>query len=168
MLAPLGAVALAAVILVVVLVSNGSPALTVTRTARVALAAPTRNAPAPDPSDRELLSLRVGAIAFPAYERQADWRAIGARTDRIDARRVQTVFYDIAGRRVGYSIVAGAALHVPSGRGRTINGVRYVTAVVGSAELITWQRDGHTCVIAGRRVSGRTLLRLAAASQITT
>jgi hypothetical protein len=162
-IAPLAVGALAAVVLVIVLLSAGPRSLTVARTARLALAAPTRSAPAVDPADSDLLSLRVDSIPFPAYERHTDWRATGARTDRIDARRVQTVFYDIAGQTVGYSIVAGTALRIPHGQRRTIDGVRYVTATAGGAELVTWQRDGHTCVIAGRRASQRTLLRLATA-----
>jgi hypothetical protein len=166
--APLAAGALAAVVLIVVFLSHGSQLLTVTRTARLALARPTRSAPAVDPSDSDLLSLRVGPIAFPAYERRVQWRATGARSDRIDGRRAQTVFYEVAGQQVGYTIVAGRTLHVPQGHPHTIGSVRYVTAGSGSAGLVTWRRDGHTCVIAGRGVSERTLLRLAAASQIST
>ena len=166
--APLAAGALAAVILVVVLLSAGSRSLTVARTVQLALATPTRGAPNVDPTADDLLSLRVDSIAFPAYESRSDWRAIGARTDQVDRRRVQTVFYDIAGQRVGYSIVPGAALGVPAGDPHVINGVLYTTSVAGSAESVTWRRDGHTCVIAGRRVSPRTLLRLADATQITT
>ncbi len=166
--APFAAGALAAAVLVIVLLSGGSRSPTVAGTARLALATPTRSAPSVDPSDADLLSLRVDSIAFPAYESRSNWRATGARTDLVDARRVQTVFYDFAGHRVGYSIVPGAALRVPAGDQNTINGVRYVTSSSGSAELVTWRRDGHTCVIAGRRVSAHTLLRLATATHVAT
>ena len=166
--APLAAGALAAVVVLVVLVSGGSRSLTVARTAQLALGAPTRGAPTVDPSDSHLLSLRVDSIAFPAYRRRSDWPATGARTDQVDDRRVQTVFYDIAGQRVGYSIVPGAALRIPAGDQHSIDGVRYTTGVAGSAESVTWRRDGHTCVIAGRRVSARTLLQLAEAAQTST
>ena len=166
--APLAAGALAAVVLVIVLLSGGSRSLTVARTARLALATPTRSAPTVDPANDDLLSLRVDSIAFPAYESHRNWRATGARSDEIDARRVQTVFYDMAGHRVGYSIVSGAPLRVPAGDERTLSGVRYVTSSTGSAELVTWRRDGHTCVIAARRVSELTLLRLATATHVTT
>ena len=164
-LAPLAAGGLAVVILVIVLLSSGTRTLTVNRTARLALAAPTRSAPTVDPRDSDLLSLRVDSIPFPAYERHRDWRATGARDDETDARHVQTVFYDIAGARVGYAIVSGAALRVPRGRVRTLDGVRYVITGVGSAEFVTWQRAGHTCVIASRQVNAGTLLRLATASR---
>ena len=167
LLAPLATGALAAAIVIIVLLTGSSRSLTVARTARLALATPTRNAPSVDPSDSELLSLRVDSIPFPAYEGRSDWRATGARTDQVDARRVQTVFYDIAGDRVGYSIVPGAALGVPAGHQHTIGGVRYVIGGDGAAELVTWRRDGHTCVIAGRRVSAQTLLRLATATETT-
>jgi hypothetical protein len=35
----------------------------------------------------------------------------------------------------------------------------------GGAKLITWVRNGHTCIIAGRDVSYATLLRLASADE---
>jgi hypothetical protein len=35
----------------------------------------------------------------------------------------------------------------------------------GDVNLITWVRNGHTCVIAGRNVSHATLLRLASADE---
>jgi anti-sigma factor RsiW len=168
LLAPLTATMGAAAVIVIVLVSGGSRSLTVTQTAQVsALASPTRGAPAVDRGDTDLLSLRVGSIHFPAYERQTDSRATGARTDHLRGREVQTVFYDIAGRRVGYSIIAGGAVPVPRGSSNTIQGVRYVTTTTGDARLVTWRRAGHTCVIAARRITRRTLLSLAAATQAT-
>jgi hypothetical protein len=44
-------------------------------------------------------------------------------------------------------------------------GIRYVFVSSGGAQIITWRRDGHTCVIAGRSVARRTLLALAAADE---
>ena len=168
LLAPVGAAVVAAAVVVILLVSAGPGSLTVTGTAQAAaLGSPTRGAPAVDRGDSDLLSLDVGSIRFPAYERHASERATGARTDQLHGRRVQTVFYDVAGRQVGYTIIAGAALPNPRGTSHLIQGVRYTTTTVSGARLVTWRRAGHTCIIAARGTDQRTLLSLAAATQAT-
>ncbi len=168
LLAPLGAAVAAAAVVAIVVVSQGSGPLSVTRTAQLALASPTHRAPAVDPGDTDLLSLNVGSIRFPDYEGQTGWRATGARSDQVDGRRIQTVFYNIAGRQVGYSIVAGAALPIPPGPTHTIQGTRYVLTDTGSAQLVTWRQAGHTCIIAARHTTQHTLLKLAAAANHVT
>ena len=142
-----------------------SSAPTIPQTAHLALAAATLPAPAEDPAHRGLLRLRVGGLAFPYYGRSAGWRATGARTDTIRGRRIVTVFYTGRGRRVGYAIVAGAPLGIDGGTVVTHGGVTYWLQHTRATELITWRQGGHTCVIAGRRVSPRVLLTLASAEQ---
>lgn len=153
---------------------HGGRAPTVQRTARLALAAATEPPPSTDPSNPQLLSLHpTGArgIRFPSYVRMTDWRASGMRHDTLDGRQVTTVFYSARGysargERAGYSIVSGAALAIPGGI--TVHGphgVVYVLATQDGAQLITWRRSGHTCVIASRSVGRRTLLALAAADE---
>jgi hypothetical protein len=168
--ASLALVALAAVLVAVVTISlHGGSSPTVDRTAHLALAAATGPAPAVDPADHERLSLRGGGgsgIPFPSYARFSGWQATGVRHDTLDGRRVTTVFYAIGGARAGYSIVSGAALPVPGGSTvRGPGGVAYVLTSSGGAHLITWRRDGHTCVIAARSLGRTTLLALAAADE---
>ncbi len=155
------AVAVAAV-LVALRGATGTP--TVPQAARLALAAATMPAPAVDASDPSRLRLSAAGIPFPNWASAGGWKAVGARSDVLDGRRVQTVFYaDRAGTRVGYAIVSGAALAVPGG-GRTVTlygGAGLTLGRVGGARLITWRRDGHTCVIAGRTISDATLVTLA-------
>ena len=77
-----------------------------------------------------------------------------------------TVYYRAAdGTRVGYSIVPGHTLTVPGGATFVRHGSATPTAGSGSGRYITWVRGGHTCVIAGREVSNRTLLKLASADE---
>ena len=160
------ATALAIVVAAVVVKAGGTGTPTVGQTARLALAPAMAPAPRPDASDRRLLALRVGDVPFPSYVRTLGWDAIGARRDTLHGRRVTTVFYRARdGTRVGYAIVAGRMLADPSGPSQTIHGVRYVLGTVGSARLVTWWRDGHTCVIAGPRVGDATLLALATADE---
>lgn len=159
------ALAVAVATLVVLLGSSGSSAPTVPQTAHLALAAATSPAPTEDPAHSGRLSLRVGGLAFPYYGVTAGWRTTGARTDTLRGRRIVTVFYTARGHRVGYAIVSGAPLPVGGGTLVTHNDVTYWLQRVHGAQLITWRQAGHTCVIAGRRVSPRTLLRLADAEE---
>ncbi len=63
----------------------------------------------------------------------------------------------------------GHTLTLPSGATTTVlHGVRYTYGRVGSGRYITWARDGHTCVIAGRQVDNRTLLTLARGDESAT
>jgi hypothetical protein len=168
--ASLGIVALAVVLIAVVSVAlHGRTAPTVGSTARLALAPATGPAPKVSSTDRDLLSVRptgASSIPFPSYLHFTAWRANGVRRDTLQGRHVTTIFYTVGGTRVGYSIVSGAPLAMPQGstvRGPT--GIRYVFVSSGGAQIITWRRDGHTCVIAGRSVARRTLLALAAADE---
>jgi anti-sigma factor RsiW len=159
------ALAVAVAALVVLLGGGGgTSAPTVPQTARLALAAATSPAPSEDPAHRGLLRLRIGGLAFPYYGRDG-WMAIGARTDTVRDRRIDTVFYTARGHRVGYAIVSGAPLGIGGGTVVTHGGVTYWLQHAHSAELITWRQNGHTCVIAGHRVSPRTLLSLASAEE---
>jgi hypothetical protein len=148
---------------VLVLLGGGSSTPTVPQTAHLALAAATSPAPPEDPAHRGFLRLRFGGLAFPYYEPTAGWKATGARTDTIRGRRIVTVFYTSREHRVGYAIVSGAPLGIGGGTVVTHGGVTYWLQHNHGAELITWRQGGHTCVIAGYRVSPRTLLTLASA-----
>ena len=136
-----------------------------TGAAGLALAAATSPAPTEDPAHSGRLRLGVGGLAFPYYERTAGWETTGARTDALRGRRVVTVFYTARGHRVGYAIVSGAPLPAGGGTLVTRNDLTYWLRRVHGAQVITWRQAGHTCVIAGRRVSPRTLLGLASAEE---
>jgi hypothetical protein len=168
--ASIGIVALAVVLIAVVSIGlHGRTAPTVGGTARLALAPATGPRPTLSRTDHEVLAIRpTGArsIPFPSYVRFTAWRPSGVRHDTLAGRHVTTVFYSVGGARVGYSVVSGAALAMPQGttlRGPT--GLRYVFVSSQGAQIITWRRDGHTCVIAGRSVARQTLLALAAADE---
>ncbi|HUB76683.1 MAG TPA: hypothetical protein VL977_06485 [Solirubrobacteraceae bacterium] len=124
--------------------------------------------PAPRVSARRpgLLSAAVAGIPFPDWQPRG-WRATGARSDSFSGRGVETVFYSSPEYgRAGYSIVAGGGLRV-AGAVRQVarGGVAYAVLRVDRANVVTWRRDGHTCVIASRSVGRGTLLALAAADE---
>jgi hypothetical protein len=162
-----GATALAIVVAAIVIVSgSGGSAPTVPQAAHLALAAATLPAPAVNPTDDTELKLTAAGIPFPNYGPSEQWSVSGARTDRLDGRTVTTVFYsDRDGHQVGYAIAGGAPLSGARGTKVRIYGTTFTLARQGSAQLITWVRSGHTCVIAGRSVSYSTLQALAGADE---
>ncbi len=164
--------AVAAVVAVVVLARGGTAAPTVAQTAHLALTAATSPAPDVDRYDRYVLSIRADGtdgIPFPSYVGYAGWKVSGLRRDTLRGRQVTTVFYRApSGARVGYSIVAGNALKLPPGQTWTIAGTHYIVRTDEQSSFITWRRDGHTCVIAGRSLTSSTLLQLATAREDAT
>ncbi len=157
------ATAVAVIVAAIVGVTQvGRSRLSVSQTAQLALAAPTTGAPAEDAAHRGSLAVAVDRVSFPYWRASFGWRAVGTRTDVLNAQRIVTVYYaDPAGTRLGYSIVAGAALTQPPGKVLTRHGVRFKVAHNGSLQVITWLRSGHTCVLAGTGISEQALLRLA-------
>ena len=154
--------AAAAVVIVLLAGSGGSSGAGLSQTAQLALAAAVD--PAPSEARDDTLAETAAGIAFPYWQRSVGWRAVGARVDRLSSRSVVTVFYaNPRGQRVGYAIVGGAPLSVSGGTTTTKDGISFTFLRQGSARLVTWLRAGHTCVIAGREVSDRTLLALATA-----
>jgi hypothetical protein len=126
------------------------------------LSAATGPAPAEDERHRSQLSVAVGGVSFPYWEEHFGWRSSGMRSDEIGGHTVTTVFYvDDGGQHVGYAIASGRA--PASGGGTVVHrwGVSYRLLERNGATVVTWQRGGHLCVMAGRGVSARTLVSLA-------
>ncbi len=146
-----------------ILQSGGASHGTATPSARVAATVALRQPTAPAPSatgDGETLAAHAGPIAFPTWTR-AGWHAVGARTDTVAGHDVRTVFYaDAAGRRIGYAI-ADAQLPVAGGQLVVRRGARLRVLDRGATSVVTWRRDGRTCVLAGRGVPVGRLLTLA-------
>jgi hypothetical protein len=148
----------------VLLIGNAGSAPTLHQTAQVALASSTLPAPPENGRNPEALDVKVDGIPFPNWGGRTGWPAVGRRADTVGGRRIVTVFYRAHnGTRIGYAIVPGSPVAVKSGRTLTHSGERYTLFNVGRARAITWRRDGHTCVIAGRGVNDRTLVALATA-----
>lgn len=162
LLAAAGAVAAVLVVLGLFasrILDDGPSAPGVRAVAPVALQAATASAPSARPGG-ELLAAQAGPIAFPTWTR-AGWHAVGARRDTIRGHDVRTVFYaDAAGRRIGYAI-ADAALPVAGGELVTLRGAQLRVLARGETSVVTWRRDGRTCILAGRGVPVGRLLTLA-------
>ena len=66
---------------------------------------------------------------------------------------------------VAYTIVGVPALSQPKASVTQKNGVELRTLKVDGRTVVTWRRDGHTCVISGPGLSATDLQRLAAWSE---
>jgi len=162
-----GAVALAlcvALALVLALRGGSSPTPTVDSAAALAAAPATAAAPLQSSSHSGRLTAAVGTVAFPYWQDSLGWRATGTRNDVLDGRASTTVFYTSAhGKTVAYTILAGAPARGGMGRGVSVvrGGTPYHLLSVRGLNVVSWRRDGDTCVLAARDVSYHTLLYLA-------
>jgi hypothetical protein len=144
---------------VVVLTSGATP--TVPEVAASALQAPT--APAPAEVDDRYIDAEIGGIRFPYWEEGWGWKAAGERTDTVDGRRALTVIYTRKDRGVHYTVVEGKPLEVPaSARRVVVDGVRAAILRDDGANIVVWEQDGHTCILASRMVSADSMVRFIA------
>jgi hypothetical protein len=95
-----------------------------------------------DAADPGQVAAGVQGTAFPTWKRSG-WTPTGVRTDTLRGRPVTTVFYAAPdGTRVSYSIVGGRVL-----AGTPAAGAAVRTEHRGGRWVVTWARDGHTCVL---------------------
>jgi hypothetical protein len=156
-LAAVAAIALAAVL--VLPADSESP--TVVEAARLAERPPTGPL-AVDTSSPKLLVARVEGVPFPNWSNQFGWRQVGTRSDRLGDRDARTVLYAHDGKRIAYTIVSGDGIAAPSDASTTRrNGVTLHALGDRGRRVVTWWRDGRTCVLSASGVGDRELLKLA-------
>jgi hypothetical protein len=163
-LALAGATALAAFGAVLAIALNaGSPAVpTVADASAAATRAATAPAPARDAKHPPLLRASFAGVTYPYWKQHFGWRATGARTDTIDGRRARTVFYQHTHHRIGYTVVSGTPLKRPAGAERlVVDGVEMYRYRDGRNTVVSFVRNGHTCVLAGDVHFATTLPKLA-------
>jgi hypothetical protein len=115
-----------------------------------------------DPAEPKLLDESVEGVPFPSLSGEFGYEPAGSRADELDGRDTKTVFYEREGERIGYTILSGEAIDPPKGAQReTRNGVELASTTSDGREIVTWLRDGRTCVLSGEGVSRETLLTLA-------
>jgi hypothetical protein len=165
-LAAAGALAAAvAVVLVLALTGGGSAsAPTVLQASSAGLRAATQAAPVESPHNPHLLAVSAAGISYPYWAGKLGWSTVGARTDTIAGRTVTTVFYsDHRGRQIGYSIVSGDALAIPTGSAVVKrHGISFHVVNHDHPTVIAWHEAGHTCILTARAVDATMLVRLAA------
>lgn len=160
--AGLAAAAVAAVALLLVLPGGvGGPSIA--SAAQLSARAATGPAPPPQPGEPKLLARDVAGVPFPNWRKKFGWQAAGVRTDTIGGRETTTVFYRKNGKRIGYTIVDGAPLKVPSDAASARReGTVLHTFRTDERLVVTWLRDGRTCILSAVGVDRDVLLKLAA------
>lgn len=155
-------VAAGATVVIALEASNSGP--TIASAVTVALG-PTPDAIDPgDTPEGGQRALQVDGVSFPDRGEYAGWSPIGSRSQSLSGRHTVTVAYRTTnGARVGYTIVGGSALPVPTESTRVRDG--WVdTAVLKTAKgaAVTWRAGGHTCVLASQTATVKELLQLVA------
>ncbi len=162
----IGALASAAGFIAVLILALGSStpaAPTVLQASTLGLRPATIGAPEENPHAPGQLAISTEGIAYPYWDRRFGWQTAGVRSDQLGGHMVTTVFYaNASGQRIGYSIVNGHPLAIPAGERPAVwHGVRFDVLHPDGATVVTWRRDGHTCILVGSKVSAKTLLTLA-------
>ena len=153
----------AVIALAIVLVApSGSGGPTVVEAAQLSDLPATQASVPVDRANPKLLDAAVDGVPFPNLHANFVWHEAGGRSDELDGRGTKTVFYERAGQRIGYTILSGDPIHPPGGAKPSVqNGVRLNTATDGGRAIVTWLRDGRTCVLSGKHVSAKDLREVA-------
>ena len=156
------AVAAAAAVVMVLTLPRGVGGPDFAEAATLGTRSATGAAPQPLPGDPKLLDEALENVPFPNWAERLGWHATGVRTDRIADRDAVTVFYEKNRRRIGYTILSGDAVDVPSGAVPAAReGIDFHALELGGRQIVTWERLGRTCILSGD-LDRPTLLKLAA------
>jgi hypothetical protein len=148
----------AAVLLAVVLASPGGPTLD----EAAAFGAQPATAPAPA-AEGKLLAAEQDGVVFPEWGEKFGWEATGTHAGEIDGREATTVYYEKEGKTLAYTIVGGDALDTPDDAPTiTVEGTPVeLFRTDDGRPAATWEREGHTCILAGEGVPNEKLAELA-------
>jgi hypothetical protein len=134
---------------------------TIVEASELAARPATMPAPLQDAARPKLLTTQVDGLPYPYWD-DLKWPASGSRVDELDGRRITTVFYDRAGKRVGYQIIPGDRVAPPVATAQqTIGDTVFRTFKADGTNIVTWVRDDHTCVLSGKGVPPEVLVKLA-------
>jgi anti-sigma factor RsiW len=139
-----GAAAAVAAALVLAL-PGAAPSLV--QASAVATLGPMQPPPTPDPqAPGTRLGGDVQEVYFPNWS-VTGWRATGQRTDTINGRRMVTVYYQWGRAKIAYTIVSTPALGQPNAPVSHVGGLALRTLTVNGRQIVTWERDNHTCIL---------------------
>ncbi len=155
--------ALGAVVLVLVAPGGTPGSPTLSQAAALGTREALRPGPTPDPSNPGAqLDRSVGEVYFPNWTRAPlRWRATGQRIDRLGGHRAVTVFYARARISIAYTILSTPPLREPAAAVRHVGGLAVRELTLNGRMVVTWRRDGHTCVLSGRNIDAQRLAQLA-------
>jgi anti-sigma factor RsiW len=160
-----GALAAIGLALALILPAGTPGAPSISQAAALAVRGATAPAPGPAPHERSgLLNTNVGSLYFPNWTQRYGWQATGERRDHINGRVADTVYYRSHGQTIAYTIVQAPALEIPKSTHSRLHGADLWTLNMGGRQIVTWRKEGHTCVLSSKPgVSVSELRTLAAA-----
>ena len=147
-----------AAVLAALVVAGGGP--TIEDVAAAAVKPPTA-AIAPVPAGSKVLKERQDDVVFPNVLGKFGWKATGTRTDEIDGHETRTVFYEKDGREIAYTVVGGDALDEPEADESVVEGTVVRELEAAGRDVVTWRRNGQTCVLSSTDVPLGELAELA-------
>jgi hypothetical protein len=154
--------ALAIALLAVALLPGGPAAPSLSRAAALSSRGAAGPPPTPDPDDPGVkLSENVNDVYFPNWSSTQGWRPTGLRRDLLNLHRAVTVYYEKGARRLAYTILSAPALAQPAAAVTVRNGITVRTLRLHGRIIVTWRRDGSTCILTGTNVPTAQLRRLA-------
>jgi hypothetical protein len=148
----------AAALIVALILPSGPGAPSLAQAASVGQLPP--NEPPPPPAGRTLLHADQDGVPFPRWNGQFGWVAVGSRKSTVEGRTATTVYYrnPKTNRRTAYTILGGKALDPPkTAPHRDIKGTTFFVAPVGGRHVVTWDRQGHTCILQGTAAAPKLL-----------
>lgn len=154
--------AAAALLAVAVLLPGGPGTPSLTQAAALANRGAAGPAPTPDPDDPGVkLSEPVGDAYFPNWTSTLGWRPTGLRRDALQMHGAVTVYYSLGAARLAYTILSPPALPPPAAMVTVESGKTVRTLWLHGRLVVTWRREGSTCILTGTNVSPAQLRRLA-------
>lgn len=141
----------------------GGGGLGVTQFADLGSRPPLAAAPPTDQVNPGLLGVNVQGVSYPNWEPQFGLKPVGMRSDSVQGRSATTVFYKNSTQTVAYTIVSGPPVPAPeNANSATSGGFAFRGLRLADANAVTWERDGHTCVLTSRDTDQTTLIKLGA------
>jgi hypothetical protein len=157
-----GAAAVAAVVALVIAGGAGTVQPTVAAASVLGSRSPAAAAGATRNDGGTLPGISAAGIRFPDWGRQYGYRATGVRYDRLGSRLATTVFYGRSAERIAYTIVSGSSLPVGAATQSSVwDDVHLASFSRAGRLVVTWLRDGHTCILSSTSAPLSTMLRLA-------
>ena len=153
-----------AVVLVISIGGSAPGGPTLASAALLSARQPTGPSPVHDLRRPALLREHFEGVTYPYWYEQFNWFTAGQRTDNLGGGRIaRTVFYRHTHHRIGYTVVSGKPLIAPrSAERRVVGGLEMRGYRDGDRDVVTFVRNGHTCILAGMVHSRGTLFKLAA------
>ena len=156
------AVAVLVIALVVALFAGGPGGSRVVQAAELSLSPSTEPAPPTNLEQPALIERSFAGVTFPAWSGKFGWRTDGARSDRVDGRRTTTVYYTHTHHRIGYTVISGRTIAPPEDAEMlTVRGLELHRFRLGVQDVVTFERNGRTCVLSGDVHDPDTLVKLA-------